>query len=859
MKWYVVLVVVFCSALHAFAQDQIISAYYVDATTQDILDDISKRTGLPFTYVSESLSDQRVTRSWGKVTLSSLLTDLFEDTILAFDISADGVIVYPRRSIHSPFQIYGRVSDRESGEALTGANVYTDAYQGVIADNYGLYSLEINPDRDSLLYFRFLGFRTQAFPIATLLDGRKDIDLSLDNNVLAPITITVESNPRPDIPPQDIIQAKTYGAARSISGDRDVVEYLNAVPGITKLTEGKSGFSIHGSAPDQNLILLDDAPIFNPSHALGFISVFNNDVLNSATFFKTDISSKYGGRLSSVLDIRMREGNNKSVNAILTTNPFYSGITLEGPLVTERASFLISSRISHLNFALKRFDPIEGFYIPKEINFYDLHAKANYTLSKDHRIFISTFINNDRIEPHKSDNLLFYDTQWQNRTFTFRWNAIWGDKIFTNASYVFSDYEYEKLSDADNANLIYRDVSGIANTHIKFDINYHISKAHNLLAGLNYTTYRFEPAAGSFRSLIPSFEFIYDIDDRKSRELSLFLEDHIKIGTRAAINIGSRYSRFYDMGNNTFEYITNNAGTVIDSTFRPDGEVIRTFQNWEPRFSIDYQLHNDWLISGAFSRTSQYIFRLQNDNPTTPNEYWIPSGQLIKPQTSNIFSLTSHYQLSDYTRVSMGAFHRSADHVAAFKNGASVFFNDEQIDQLITQGEFTSTGIETSAEIKKENYRLYISYTFSDAKQHFEAINADQSFPAGNSFRNDFNLQASLDFSDNIEIFANWQLRSGDIITIPSGVGIVQGENVFIYRERNNYRLPTYHRLDISSRLRLFTKDALSIDANAGIFNVLGSRNPFQFQIEQDVSLPTVDLLSLYRTVPFLSLKFVYH
>jgi len=826
----------------------------------EVLAEIDEATDYSLTYVPESIPNRSISGAWEDIDIPQMLHELFLGEIIGFDIEDNNIIIFSKRSWTDPFQLFGRMSDSESGEVLSGANIYTDAFQGVVSDNYGLYSIEIDPLRDSVLLFQYLGYSPIQIPIDRLDDGRRDIEMDVNYNFLKEVTITFKKNTNIASPPdRNILNAETYSVSKSISGDNDVIEYLNTVPGVTKMSEGRTGFSVHGSATDQNLILLDEAPIFNPSHALGFLSVFNHEALNSANFYKTDISSKYGGRLASVLDIRMREGNSQHFAASLTANPYYSGLTVEGPIIEDQASFLISGRVAHMNYILNGFDPQPPFYVPESINFYDVHGKINFKLGNNNRIYLSSFINNDEIRPYKDSNTtLFYNTQWQNRTLTARWNSIWNDRIFSNASFVFSDYEYNKRSDLNDARFLFQERSNISNSHLKFDLNYHASKNHRLLLGFNGTDYTFQPATGNIGIPETEFNISYAIEDIRSREYAFFLEDNIKIGNHVSLDIGLRYSRFQDIGSDNFDVIYSDGGVPIDSIFRPANKVIRTFDNFEPRASLDYQHSNRWLFRAAYSRTSQYIIRLLNDNPSAPNEYWIPAGLYIKPLTSNIASTHAFGQLNDFTKISIGAFYRTSKNISAFRNGASIFFSESLIDRQVTQGNFKSNGLELSLQKAKAAYQYLISYTYSDAKVRFDDINNGDFYRAARNYTHDLNVQGSLAFSKSISLGFNWQLRSGDIITLPSAIGYVGGIPFEVYNDRNNHRLPVYSRLDLSSNFSLFQSSKIKLDVSAGVFNLTGAQNAFQTRVTLGATSPMLESLALFQATPFLNIKLRY-
>ncbi len=586
----------FSTCLTLTAQSDKFSFQFENIELEQALKTLGDVTGYDFTYVNEAIPNKFISGNWQDMSIDDILKDLLKDEILSFSKSGKTYTIFTLRNLISPFQIFGRITDSQSGEFLTGTNIFTNANQGVISDNYGLYSIEVDPVRDSLIYFSYLGYEPTLLQVNRLLDGRTDIQLKADFNVLEEVTITLEKQvQRPAIPSKNVLTAETYQMSKAISGDQDIIEYINIIPGVVKMSEGKSGYSVQGSAPDQNLILIDEAPVFNPSHALGFLSVFNDEALNSAIFHKTAISSKYGGRLASVLDIRMREGNANKHSATITTNPFYSGLTLEGPILKENMSFLISGRLAHMNYILNRFEPEKDFYVPKSIYFYDLHGKVNLKLGNNNRIYLSSFINSDEINPHTDpDENFFYDTKWQNRTFTFRWNSIWNDKLFTNASFIFSDYEYIKSTSADTSKLKYEEMSAISNAHIKLEATYHVSKGQKLSAGFNATNYTFNPATGSISVPAEDFRLQYSIAELRSRELAIFIEENIKIGRFANVNLGLRYSKFYDMGNNTFEYEYDEDGIIIDSLFREKNKTIRTFDNIEPRISWIYNCSTNY-------------------------------------------------------------------------------------------------------------------------------------------------------------------------------------------------------------------------------------------------------------------------
>lgn len=858
MKW-VWIIALFILIQTGFAQSDA-KKYHLTIAEQPLeqaILDIAKLAGYKPAYIHEMIPDTSVTISFIDQTPISMLYQLLRPFGLTFEISEMDLILYS--STHAPesYQIFGIIQDSVTGEVLVGANVFTNRYQGNITDKFGLYSIHIIPDQDSLIFFTYLGYKTKRFRVNDLSVGRYDIKLKQETSALPTITIVVEDEiGKPQIPPTDIFKSPAYGLSRSISGTLDPIEHLNTMPGVVKMSEGRSGYSIHGSATDQNLILIDEAPVFNPSHALGFLSIFNQDVINTANFYKHGIPARYGGRLSSVLDVRLREGQPHNMGISINTNPYFSGISIDGPIIKNRLTFLLSGRHSHLRPILSFVEPKKGFYVPKDINFYDVNIKFNLELNKNNRLYLSSFLNNDHIRPFNSTTPIFlYDTNWKNRTGTLRWHSIWNDRLSTNASIIYSDYQYHKFNSSPDGLDSYSERSSIAHTNVKAEMQYYYSKNRHILAGINFANYTFHPASGYVSFNQDSIKVNYDVPSLRGQEYAFFIEDNLNIGSAVTVSAGLRYSIFQDIGNDRYEYTYDHLDRIIDSTFLQKGKVIHSFSNWEPRLAVNVQLNDNWLLQSSYSRTSQYIMRLLNENPSIPNEYWLPVGSYLQPLTSKILYSRLQYERNQQTTYSVGAFYRESQNVTAFKDGANILFSEHLIDKQITQGSFRSKGLEYQMQHYSAQFRWQLSYTLSDVRVRFHDINQGQEFNAPFNFQHEFNCQASFDMSPRVQVGFNWQWRSGDLISIPTGVGYIAGIPYDIYRSRNNFRIPSFNRLDVMANIALYDGEKSKIQVNVGLYNLLGRMNAFQVRIEPDIANPRLELLALTQMVPFININ----
>jgi hypothetical protein len=741
----------------------------------------------------------------------------------------------------------GYVKDAETGEALIGATVYLpDAGKGAYTNEYGFYSLTLTAGTYQVNY-QYLGYQTHKEEIDLAKSIRKDIELALEGNSLDEVIISGQSA-------DNNVQAAEMGVTRlSISeikkvpvlfGETDVLKTMQLLPGVKPAGEGNSGFFVRGGGSDQNLILLDEAPVYNPSHLLGFFSVFNGDAINSTKLYKGNMPAEYGGRLSSALDIQMKDGNKKDYSLSGGIGLISSRLTAEGPLVEDKGSFMVSGRRTYADaFLLFSSDTTLN---SSTLYFYDLNAKANYKLGEKDHIYLSGYFGRDKFGIGNDFNM-----DWGNATGTLRWNHLFNDKLFLNSSLIYSDYDYEIELGAAGASVS----SGIQDWNLKEDFSYYANSQHTLKFGANAIYHTFLP--GEVKATIEGESGIdgKKIEERYALETAAYISHEWKPSQQFSVNYGLRYSNFTVLGPGTF-YDYDAKGNTIDSATYAQNEVVTNYGGFEPRITASYVITPEQSIKASYARNRQYIHLLSNSTASTPTDVWIPSSNNVQPEIADQVSLGYFRNFDDNKwESSVEVYYKDMQNQIEYKNGADLFLNDYVESQLV-YGTGYSYGAEFLLRKKTGKFTGWLGYTWSKTMREFDEINDGNPFPARQDRTHDISIVGMYDLNKKWDFSASWVYYTGDAVTFPSGSYVVDGNLVPLYTERNGYRLPDYHRLDLSATY--FGKNPDS-NLNISLYNAYGRKNVYSIDFQPSETNPgTQEAVKtyLFQWVPSVTYNF---
>ncbi|TXD46518.1 TonB-dependent receptor [Polaribacter sp. IC073] len=763
----------------------------------------------------------------------------------------------------------GTVYDNSNNETLIGVSIYlSELNAGTTTNEYGFYSITI-PKGNYKLQISYLGYTTIIENLELLEKTSKNFNLREESESLNEIIIESNIEKLNLKTPQMSVNSLTSSTIKQIPvvlGEADIIKSLILLPGVTSAGEGASGFNVRGGAADQNLILLDEAIVFNSSHLFGFFSVFNPDVIKNVKLYKGGIPAKYGGRLSSVLDIYQKEGNSKDFNITGGIGLVSSRLLIEGPLEKEKSSFLIGGRSSYAHLFLPLFDNDNKAY------FYDLNTKVNYRFNDNNNVFLSTYFGKDVFGI--SDN--FVNT-YGNTVVNLRWNHLFTDKLFSNLSLIYSDYFYGLTLDF----VGFEWDSGITNFNLKYDFNHYVSEKVKLSYGINNIYIKFNPG-----KIIPNREdsgiIAEKLIDKYANEFAAYIDAEHKISDAFRLQYGVRFSNFTRLGQDELNTYENDKAVLYNTEFKKyesaaatgtenfkRSDVIASFHNFEPRVSMSYTLDDNTSIKASYNRMVQYLHLLSNTASPTPLDVWTPSGKYVKPQLLDQYAVGYFKSFKDgkYT-LETEAFYKDIQNRIDYINGANLIANNE-IETIILNGKARAYGLEVLFKKNEGNFKGWISYTLSRSEQltagrntNEPGINSGGWYSTPYDKTHDFSINASYQLSEKWQFNSNFVFQTGQPTNYPVGQYEVQGLNVPIYDDnrRNADRLPTYHRLDISATLTPEKNKNRKWQGEwvFGIYNLYGRQNAasLAFRQNEDTFRNEAVQTSIFGVVPSVTYNF---
>tara|TARA_B110000263_G_scaffold115626_1_gene100779 strand:- start:24 stop:2405 length:2382 start_codon:yes stop_codon:yes gene_type:complete len=725
------------------------------------------------------------------------------------------------------YTISGYVQDNESGENLIGVSIYDkNTFKGTVTNQYGFYSLTLGQGKYDIT-FSFIGLESVTKNITLSKDVRINISLESNSILTDEVIVTgekLDKNVTSSNMSQVKIEVNNIKQLPVIFGEVDVLKSAQLLPGITSNGEGSSGLYVRGGGPDQNLILLDEAVVYNASHLFGFFSVFNADAIKDINIIKGGMPAEYGGRLSSVLDITMKDGNNKKYELDGGLGLLSSRLTLQGPIQKNKSSFIISSRRTYIDVLSKPFlnkiDPETGepnAFAGSGYYFYDLTTKINYRISDKDRLYLSGYFGRDVFSFVNSDNGFAIEIPWGNATGSLRWNHLFNDKLFMNTSLIFSDYRFEfNLAQSDFEFKIF---SGINDWNTKVDFLYQPNQRHTIKFGTNYTYHEFTPGNATGRA--GDVEFAQDeIFRQYSNEGAIYFSDDFELSDDIKINAGLRYSSFQHNGDvSLFNYIKN------DLTLSSDN-----YRHIEPRLSLRYKLNTTSSIKAAYTENYQYVHLASTSSVSLPTDLWVPSSSGIKPKFARQYALGYFKNLNDNMyETSLEAYYKEMTNLIEYREGYLPEDNTNSSgDDSFTFGDGESYGIEVLLKKIKGKTTGWIGYTLSKTTRYFDEVNNGIPFPAKYDRRHDLSITATHKLSKSWVLSGVFVYASGNSITLPTERYVIGGDIYTQFTSRNGFRVDPYHRMDIGATYTPSKKNKkFKSSWNFSIYNVYSRKNPY--------------------------------
>lgn len=760
------------------------------------------------------------------------------------------------------FTISGTMRDSKTGESMIGAVVIVKELSGigVITNGYGFYSLSVNEGKYTFSY-RYTGYEQKD----TLIDLHKNVKLNIDLEEkvtsLHEVEVASEAANKNVTSPQMSVQKINVKEISSIPvflGERDILKTIQLLPGIKGITEGNSGFYVRGGGLDQNLILLDEANVYNPAHLLGFFSIFNSDAIKDVTIYKGGIPAEYGGRISSVLDIKMNDGDNKQFKTTGGIGLIASRLTFEGPIVKNKGSFMVSARRTYADLFLKILGPAN--VKNSQLYFYDLNLKGNYELGSKDRIFLSGYLGRDNFTFNNNSNSnRNFGIDWGNTTLTLRENHLFSSKLFLNSSFIYSNYSNNITLGSGDAQFLI--TTGIRDFSLKEGFEYFLNPKNTLKFGdeIIFHTYRpGEVTINSASATIRPSLLNRTIERKHALENGLYISDEYAISKKINITFGVRYSLFTDLGASTV-YSYDAEGKIVDSTIYSTNQPIKTYSGIEPRASVAYIINDLSSVKLSYNHINQYMHLLSNATAETPVDLWIPSSPIVKPQIGDQEAIGYFRNFKQNTyETSVEIYYKNMQNQIDYKPGADLRFNKTVESQLLF-GTGWAYGVEFYVKKKYGKLNGWLGYTYSRTLRKFDGIDNGNPFPARQDVIHDVSIVGMYDYSKKLTFSATWVYYTGSAITFPSGKYSIDGRVYSLITQRNGYRMPAYHRLDAG--VTWITKKTAKREAswNFSVYNIYARENAFSISFQQDPNDPNKTQaiqLSLFRFVPAITYNF---
>lgn len=789
----------------------------------------------------------------GTIFVKKICMKYFVSILFTFIFLSSGLSQHKDSDQKSRFTLSGFIKD-EKGEALIGANIYVESIQsGTVSNPYGFYSLTL-PEGIYLFRYSFLGYQSREIEINLHESVNLNVNLESKSEILDGVEIKAYDDDSKILKQTEMssfmLQSKKVKLIPTLLGESDIIKAIQLLPGVQATGEGLSGFNVRGGNHDQNLILLDEGSVYNASHLIGFFSIFNNDVIKDAKLYKGDLPAQYGGRLSSLLDIRMRDGNRNKFSGSGGIGTIASKLALEGPILNKKGSVIAAGRRSYADIFL----PLSKNEEIKDNNlyFYDLNFKANVQINENNRVFLSSYIGRDVFKYQNQ-----YYMTWGNVTETFRWNHLFSNRLFSNFSFIYSDYDYRLGQTADITGVEWK--SSLADLGFKYDFTFYPNPKNTIRFGITTSLYNFKP--GYIKATSDSSIFNnYEIPRSRALEHSIYLSNEQKIGRRLAIEYGLRYSVFQNIGQ-AIIYNFNEKFEKVDSSTYRKGEIFNTYSGIEPRLRIRFSINPKSSIKGSFVSTRQYLHLISNSTAGTPIDIWLPSNPNIKPQRATQFTVGYFRNFPNKSfEISIEGYYKDMQNQIDYKDHADIILNPE-LEGELRFGIAWAYGLEILIQKTEGKLTGWIGYGLSKADKKFPDVNLGKVFPANYDKRHDLSIVTNYRISSRLTASLNWVYISGAPVTFPTGRYMFGNMVIPVYSERNGYRMPDYHRLDLAVNLKGKKKPDRKITGewNFSVYNAYNRKNAWMIYFKANEDNPKITeayKLYMFPVIPAISYNF---
>lgn len=747
------------------------------------------------------------------------------------------------------YSVSGTIKDKKTGETLSGATVgFLEHPGGVVTNSYGFYSITIPEGKYSMI-ISYSGYATDTIQLDLKQNIVLNRTMSAANTQLKEVVVAARkgNNILKTPPGLQRLSMEDIQNVPVLLGEKDVLKTIQMLPGIKSAGDGKSGFYVRGGGADQNLILLDEATVYNASHLLGFFSVFNSDAIKDISVYKGGMPSNYGGRLASVEDIKMKDGNDQKLSGSGGIGLIASRLNLEGPIVKDKGSFIVSGRRTYLDL----FTPLAGDTNIKHsvLYFYDFNLKANYSLNDKNRIFLSGYFGKDEFSIRSTGGI-----DWGNSTGTLRWNHIFNDKLFSNTSLIYSDYNYNASFTANYNNV--KVTSGITDYQFKQDFSYYLNPKNKLDMGFDLVYHVTQP--GKAVADTSSKYNNITLEKKYALENAIYASHEWSATRDFKIIYGVRLTELTVLGpGNVYTY--DNAGNILTTTYYGSGKAVKTYWNPEPRVALSYQLDAISSVKLAYDRNVQNIHLLNNSTASSPTNVYLPTSNVVQPEISDQVSggyySSFHHRMYEF---SSEVYYKWMQNQIDYKNGANLVGNNNvEADLLFGKGR--AYGWESYIHKKTGRLTGWVSYTLSRTERQINGINNGSWYPAVQDQTHSLSVVGIYQYNKKWTFSASFNYNTGNATTFPSSKYSVDGAPVYYYTTRNGNRLPAYHRLDLGATKQLKKTAKFESSLNFSLYNAYGQWNPYTIQFQKDPKNPQntqVLQTTLFRWVPSITYNF---
>ena len=732
------------------------------------------------------------------------------------------------------FTISGYIKDSLNGETLIGAAITVQGQsKGISSNLYGFYSITLDEGK-YILICSFVGYRYKAVEINLVADIKINFEVLPKINLSQEVVVTTkkrDANVKNAQMGKFTLPMDQIKSIPAFLGEVDLLKTIQFLPGVCNAGEGSAGIYVRGGGPDQNLILLDDAPVYNTGHLFGFFSIFNADAIKNVTLIKGGMPAQYGGRLSSVLDVSMKEGNNQKFQVDGGIGVIASRLSIQGPIKKNKSSFIISARRTYIDALTKPFIKSTSQFKGSGYYFYDLNVKINYAFSDKDRVYLSGYFGRDVFDFVNGKQSLKINIPWGNATGTLRWNHVFNNKLFGNTTVVYNNYNFTFNALQNNFEL--KLASGIRDLSIKQDFDLYPYTGHKLKFGGIYTYHKFTPSIISGKQDSTVFK-PNNAQIKFGHEAALYVQDDWEINEKIKIHAGLRYSWFQQNGPYKI-YQTDENGNRLDSTVFGRGKAVKTYGGLEPRFTIRYALDDETSIKASVTRNLQYIHLVSNAGTTLPTDIWVPSTYKVRPQISWLYAagLFKNFKDNMY-ETSVELYYKQMQNQIEYKEGYTPTGLDDT-ENSFAFGKGWSYGAEFFINKTKGRLTGWVGYTLSWTWRKFAALNFGEKYPAKYDRRNDMSIVAMYELNKKWKLSAAFVFGTGNAATLPQRFYIVGGILTQEYSRINEYRLPSYHRFDFAAILtpKKNIKRKWKSEWVFSVYNTYNRKNPYFIYFDQ--------------------------